>query len=120
MIQSSLPAASTIVAAPPAFVPEYAPFVILAFLGAGFLLFCAVVGGGIALAARRARLAKRLGGAAAIVAVAYAALLLGAALASRDRTLEPGERKYFCEMDCHLASSVAAASANGRPRPLAW
>jgi len=67
MTQSSLPAATTAAAAPPAFVPDYAPFVLLAFLGA--------------------------------------------ALLSRDRTLEPGERKYFCEMDCHLAYSVAAAPA---------
>jgi hypothetical protein len=45
------------------------------------------------------------------VATVYAALLLGAAALSRDRTLAPGERKYFCEMDCHLAYDVTSSEA---------
>jgi hypothetical protein len=94
-----------------AYVPALAPLVALAFLGAAFLLVCAAVGAGVAAATRRPRLAKLLGGAGLAVAVVYATLLAGAALVSRDRTLTPGERKYFCEMDCHIAYDVTASEA---------
>ena len=33
-------------------------------------------------------------------------MLLGFSAFSHDRTLAPGEEKYFCELDCHLAYSV--------------
>ena len=94
-----------------AVMPPLAPLVALAFLGTGFLLVCAAVGAGIAYAARRVGLAKLLGASGLAVGAAYAALLAGAALLSRDRTLEPGERKYFCELDCHLAYDVTAVEA---------
>ncbi|MEX0879948.1 MAG: hypothetical protein WEB59_12555 [Thermoanaerobaculia bacterium] len=45
------------------------------------------------------------------MAVIYGTLLLGASLLSRERTLATGERKYFCEMDCHLAYEVSEAAA---------
>jgi len=106
-----------VIAAIPAFVPEYAPLVILAFLGAGFLLVCSIVGGAVALAARRLGVAKILGAAAGAIALAYVSLLLGAALVSRERTLAPDEKKYFCEMDCHLAYSITEpTSAEGSTR----
>ena len=107
MLQSSL----LIVATRDAFVPALAPLVALAFLGAGFLVVCTAIGAGVAFAARRAGLAKLLGGAGLAVAVVYATLLVGASLFSRERTLGKGERKYFCEMDCHIAYDVAAAEA---------
>ena len=44
----------------------------------------------------------------------YGTLLVGAAFLSRERTLHPGEKKYFCEMDCHLAYSVVATAEPGR------
>ncbi len=94
-----------------AFVPPLAPLVLLAFLGAGFLIFCSAVAAAVALALRRRGLAKILGVGALAVAVAYGAFLGGAAVLSRERTLHPGEKKYFCEMDCHLAYSVAATAA---------
>ena len=94
-----------------AFVPALAPLVILALLGTAFLLVCAVIGAGVAAAARRLGLAKRLGGAGLAVAVIYATLLVAVSLFSRERTLAPGERKYFCEIDCHLAYDVTAAAA---------
>jgi hypothetical protein len=93
------------------FVPPLAPAVLLLFLGSGFLIFCAAIGAAIAAAARRAMLARTLGGVALTVAVVYGVLLLAASLLSRERTLAAGEKKYFCEMDCHLAYSVDAASA---------
>jgi hypothetical protein len=94
-----------------AFVPSLAPLVALAFLVAGSLLACAAVGAGVAFAARRGRLAKLLGLAGLAVGAVYATLLAGAAVFSHDRTLGRGERKYFCEMDCHLAYDVASAEA---------
>jgi hypothetical protein len=94
-----------------AFMPPVAPVVLLLFLGAGFLVFCGAVGGAIAAAARRLRLARVLGGAALTVAVVYGVLLLAASLLSRERTLAAGEKKYFCEMDCHLGYSVETVSA---------
>ena len=52
MLQSSLSLALMM----DAFVPDLAPLVALAFLGAGFLLVVTVVSAGIAFAARRVRL----------------------------------------------------------------
>ncbi|HEY3202298.1 MAG TPA: hypothetical protein VGL03_01435 [Thermoanaerobaculia bacterium] len=93
-------------------VPELAPLVLLAFLGAGLLIFCSLVGTAIALAAQRFGLAKLLGAGGLAVAVIYGTLLLGAALISEERTLRPNEKKYFCEMDCHVAYSIEDAVAD--------
>jgi len=105
-----------------------AVFGILAFLAAGGLL--AVLLGVAALAALlgSSRLAgageaavRWLFGGRGLAAKALAAtgtlcacyllLLFGFSLASRDRTLAPGEEKYFCEIDCHLAYSVLSADS---------
>ncbi|HTY43573.1 MAG TPA: hypothetical protein VMH79_17030 [Thermoanaerobaculia bacterium] len=94
-----------------AFMPALSPVVALAFLGTGFLLVGAAVGAGIAAVARRTRLARGLAAFGLAVAVVYATVLVATALVSRDRTLAPGERKYFCEMDCHLAYEVTGAEA---------
>jgi hypothetical protein len=91
--------------------PPLAPLVVLAFLGAGALVVGSAVGGAIALAARRRGLAKILLAGGLAVVLVYGALLLGVALLSRDRVLKTGEKKYFCEMDCHLAYSVVAAAS---------
>jgi hypothetical protein len=104
MIQSSLPIAASV------YVPPLAPIVLLAFLGAGFLVFGLAVAAAVSGAAQREGLARRLGGAAGAVAAAYAVLLFGASVASGDRTLPVGDRKVFCEIDCHLAYSIASAS----------
>jgi hypothetical protein len=42
-----------------------------------------------------------------VVVSAYSALLLGVSLGGHSWTLTPGQEKYFCELDCHLAYSVA-------------
>src|SRR5262245_30111157 len=96
-----------------AHVPALAPLVALAFLATGLVLVGAAVGSGAACAAGRAAPSKVLGGGALAVASVYAPFLVAAALLSRDRTLSPGERKYFCEMDCHLAYDVTAAADAG-------
>jgi hypothetical protein len=41
----------------------------------------------------------------------YLVLILASSLTSRSRVLAPGEEKHICEIDCHLAYSVAAATA---------
>jgi hypothetical protein len=99
MLQSALPLADLPM-------PEFAPFVTMAFLGAGLVLFVCAVGAAISLAFRHRRIAGWIGAAAAFVALGYGALLFAASFLSRDRTLARGERKYFCEIDCHLAYSV--------------
>ena len=43
----------------------------------------------------------------ALVAAVYGGLVLAFSLASEGRVLARGEEKYFCEIDCHLAYSVA-------------
>ncbi|HKD16378.1 MAG TPA: hypothetical protein VKG23_00825 [Thermoanaerobaculia bacterium] len=108
MLQSSLQLATM-----DAFVPSLSPLVALAFLGAGFVIVVGTVAAGIAFAARRVRLAQWIAGAALAVAVGYGAFLVGASLVSRDRTLTPGERKYFCEIDCHIAYDVTSAEPAG-------
>jgi hypothetical protein len=94
-----------------AYVPALAPLVVLAFLGTALVLVCAALGAAVSAAMRRFGLAKWLAIGAAAVAAGYAVLLLGAAMFSRERTLAPGERKYFCEMDCHIAYDVTSAAA---------
>jgi hypothetical protein len=45
---------------------------------------------------------------ATILLVGYGATLMGASTASHQWELAPGQEKYFCEIDCHLAYSVVA------------
>jgi hypothetical protein len=89
-----------------ALMPQYAPLVVLLFLGTALaaLLAAAALAYG---AARKQTVVLRWAviGAAALVG-GYATLLFGASLASRDRVLGSGEKKYFCEIDCHLGYSV--------------
>ena len=82
---------------------------VLAFLGAGALLAALGVALVILLARRDTRAARRVGTAMGGVAGAYLLLLVGTSLASRARTVEPGNAKYFCELDCHLAYSVVGS-----------
>ena len=83
------------------------------------LLFIGAVLGGLALAgvylfaratgrepAARISLRLLLGG-----VVAYVLLLIGASVTSSNRVLAPGEAKHICEIDCHLAYSLAGDKA---------
>jgi len=92
-----------------AFMPHFAPIVVLLFLGTLFVL-------GISLlilfygAVRRSAFFAKLGAGAAItVAAGYFLLLCGFSLASSEQTLPPEGWKYFCEIDCHLAYSLVSA-----------
>jgi hypothetical protein len=76
-------------------------------LGAGAVLFLLGLVALQALVVRRyGRLKVSLAG-MALVTGAYLVVLLAFSLASGERVLARGEEKHFCEIDCHLAYSVA-------------
>jgi len=56
------------------------------------------------------RRARRILEGMLVVFVLYSGALLTHSLTSREKTLEPGQQKYLCELDCHLAYSVASVS----------
>ncbi|MFI5097965.1 MAG: hypothetical protein ACHQT6_08350 [Candidatus Acidiferrales bacterium] len=89
-----------------AYTPQFAPIVVLAFLGTGFLLAFSV----LVLAAgliRKSRAILRFGLLSGLaLLLCYAGILLGLSLLSREVVLPVGAWKYFCEIDCHLAYSV--------------
>ena len=91
--------------------PQYAPLVVLAFLGAGAGValtgLCAL---GAAIF-RRVVLIPWIAGFGVVLVLGYAGVLLAASITSQERTLGPGETKYFCEIDCHLAYSVEDVEA---------
>jgi hypothetical protein len=78
----------------------------------GFLGACMVLGV-LGLVALHALVARRYGRlkvslfGLVLLSVAYAGLVLAFSLASWGKALARGEEKYFCEIDCHLAYSVA-------------
>src|SRR5260370_16293668 len=89
------------------FMPEHAPLVVMAFLGT--VVFLA----SMALVILVAFLTKRkwIGLSAAILALVlasgYGLVLAGVSLPGHEKTLPPGEHKYFCEIDYHIAYSVS-------------
>ena len=89
------------------FMPHLAPIVVLMFLGTLALIALSV----LVLfygAVRRSGFFARLGaGAVLTVAAGYLLLLCGVSFASSEKILPPGGWKYFCEIDCHIAYSVA-------------
>ena len=92
------------------FMPENAPLVVLSFLGTCFFLGVAGVATVYGLARQRRGLMRIAVTAALAGAGIYAGLLLAVSLASREKVLGPGELKYFCEVDCHLAYSVVGVT----------
>lgn len=89
------------------FMPENAPIVVL-----GFLFTCVILLGGLValvftLLRKRRKQALRILEGMGVIVVLYATALLTFSMTSREKVLEPGDQKYFCEIDCHLAYSVA-------------
>jgi hypothetical protein len=87
------------------------PLTVLLFVGAvlaAFVLAGTYVFARVTKRERVARISSRVfvGGAAI-----YVALILIGSLTSHSRALAPGAEKHICEIDCHLAYSVAAARA---------
>lgn len=109
------------------FTPPNAPVVALLFLGTALLMFAGAAAAGWLSLRGRPGPAKRIVEGLAVVLVLYMGALLAHSFTSRDRFLEPGQLKYICELDCHLAYSVqgvrmekvlgsGAASATARGR----
>jgi hypothetical protein len=84
-----------------------APLAVLGFLGAVIGLFLAIASALIFWFARKPKFARTAAIAIGTGAVVYLALLLGFSAGSRSVTLARGQEKYFCEIDCHLAYSIA-------------
>jgi len=91
------------------FMPHFAPIVVLMFLATIFLIgisFLVLFYGAV----RRSSFFAKLGaGAALAFAAGYFLLLSGVSIASSEEILPPGGWKYFCEIDCHIAYSLAGA-----------
>jgi len=91
------------------------PFTVLLFVGAALAGAALIVLYVIARVTKReavARITLRLLFAGAGL---YAVVFLVTSIASRNRVLAPGDEKHICEIDCHLAYSVAAAKAEALP-----
>jgi len=88
------------------FMPQHAPAVILSFLFTGFLLLLAALSFVYAGTVGKRDRAKKVLLATCGVVGTYSAILLMVSLESSERVLAVGQRKYFCEVDCHLAYSV--------------
>lgn len=83
-----------------------APLAVVGFLAGCGGAVVAVASGGIFWLARKPKFARASGMVLGVGAVVYFGLLLGFSEASRDTALSPGQEKYFCEIDCHLAYAV--------------
>jgi hypothetical protein len=88
------------------YVPQYAPIVVLAFLGAILLLAACGLTFLVGLLRRSQRILRGSAGIGAIVLAGYLMILLGFSAFSREVSLPVGAWKYFCEIDCHIANAV--------------
>jgi hypothetical protein len=87
-----------------------APIGVLAFLGTGFVLLVATIALVQSLIVRKTGRAKVVLMVMANVGLAYFAAMLIFSFVSRDQLLARGEEKHFCELDCHLAYSIASVA----------
>jgi hypothetical protein len=88
-----------------------APLAVIGFLAAALGLFCGIVAALVFWFARKPKFARVAAIAIAACAAIYFALLFGLSASSRETALSPGQEKYFCEIDCHLAYSVVKVKA---------
>lgn len=84
-----------------------APIGAMALLGTGFLFFVSALVLIQSLIVRKHGRAKFVVVVMLLIAGAYLAAILIFSLASHEKLLARGEEKHFCEIDCHLAYSVA-------------
>jgi hypothetical protein len=97
-----------------------APVAVLGFLGAVAGLALCSLAALVFTLLHKTKWTRWVGALVAAGAVVYFGLLFGFSIGSRDVTLAPGQEKYFCELDCHLAYSVQAShdKIQGRQREL--
>jgi hypothetical protein len=84
-----------------------APLGAFALLGTGFLLLTAGLTLGYSIVMKKPRLTKVALLTLVLVAGVYLTTMLIYSFASSEKVLARGEEKHFCEIDCHLACSVA-------------
>jgi hypothetical protein len=84
-----------------------APLGAIAFLGTGLLFFASALVLIQSLVVHKRGRAKFVLMVMLVIAGAYLAAILIFSLASHEKVLARGEEKHFCEIDCHLAYSVA-------------
>jgi hypothetical protein len=87
------------------------PFTILLFLGAVLVAAGLIVAYVFAKVTKRDQIARVSVRVLLAGVVGYGVALLAVSALSHNRVLAPGEEKHICEVDCHLAYSVAAAKA---------
>ncbi len=85
----------------------FAPIGVMALLGTAFLFFVAALVLIQSLIVRKRGRAKFVGLVILVIAGAYLAAILIFSLVSHEKVLARGEEKHFCEIDCHLAYSIA-------------
>ncbi len=103
----TLPAAATALAAgKDFFMPESAPLAAVAFLGAVGGSVLALVALAAAAVIRKRKLAMWIAAAEGVGLAGYVGALVILSAGSRERLLEAGDQKYFCELDCHIAYSL--------------
>jgi hypothetical protein len=90
--------------------PKYAPLVTMMFLGACAGLLFLGMAFLYGLVARKRWIMQVSVALAASGVLFYATLLFGFSLASSEKILSIGERKHYCEVDCHIAYSVASVT----------
>jgi hypothetical protein len=86
-----------------------APLGALALLGTVFMFVVALTLLIHSLVVRKMRRSQVVFALMAMLAVAYFGTLVIFSFASHEKALAPGEEKYFCELDCHLAYSIAGS-----------
>ena len=92
-----------------------APVGALALLGTGFLILVAAIVLVQSLIVRKRRRARIVLIAIIVIAGAYLGAMVAFSLASHEKVLARGEEKHFCELDCHLAYSVANVQQTRTP-----
>jgi hypothetical protein len=97
-----------------------APLAVLGFLAASAGFFLALASALIFWFARKPRFARIAAAILAAGAVVYFALLFGFSASSHATTLARGQEKYFCEIDCHLAYSVADVKTQAGPASIRY
>lgn len=89
------------------------PLSVLTFLGFVLGVGAACLLGAFSLVLQRSDVARLIAGLATGGVGLYGGVLLLAALMSSDRVLGLGDEKHICEVDCHLAYSVAGVAIRG-------
>lgn len=96
--------------------PHFAPIVVLLFLGAVLLSSVSLIALLCGAVRKSTRLATFGGVSLAVILAGYFVVLFSFSLSSREIVLPAGGWKYFCEIDCHIAYSIAGIEMTEPPR----